>query len=572
MKPHITLLAKIYFSTAIALTALFAAAGWFLERQASAALHDGVEQEVRSSMGAIDASWQSRAEHLATASGLLASMSDVRAAFGTRDQATIRDTAQEFWKRAALGHGDAADAAFAVADPSGTILASVGDTNPSSLAIGQALPATLLDPARREFPKQSAAFAIWDGVVWRVLTTPVYVDSGTRASLLNILIAAHPVTAEGLHDLKQRTAGSDFLLRVGNRTAVSTLAPAAADEVVSHPGNFAIHRTDLSDGGGSTVAELWAVRSFTGVEDRVRALRRTIVIAWLVAMTVGLALSYWLARRIVRPIRTLTHAAQKIGREDYSVRVPEFSNDELGVLARTFNRMSASIEESRAEQVRTGQITAVGRLAASIAHDLRNPLAAVVGGAEMLAEFDLPPDQMKQTGAHIHKAARRMEQLLSEIGQVARSAPGQRVRCTAEELVTAAIDSQQAKAAARNVIVQSSVPATLSVQCERSRVERVLVNLIANAIEVLPGGGRIEITGFDDPAGNVWIQVRDDGPGVPVEIRGKLFQPFVTAGKKNGLGLGLALARQAMLDQGGDLELVESDKGACFQMRLPKSG
>jgi C4-dicarboxylate-specific signal transduction histidine kinase len=66
------------------------------------------------------------------------------------------------------------------------------------------------------------------------------------------------------------------------------------------------------------------------------------------------------------------------------------------------------------------------------------------------------------------------------------------------------------------------------------------------------------------------IEVSDNGPGVPAEIRGRLFQPFVTPGKKNGLGLGLALARQAMLDHGGNLDLAQSEKGARFRLRLPR--
>jgi signal transduction histidine kinase len=264
----------------------------------------------------------------------------------------------------------------------------------------------------------------------------------------------------------------------------------------------------------------------------------------------------------------LNQAAQEVSRENYSLRVPEDSHDELGVLARTFNHMSASIEETRAEQVRSSQIAAVGRLAASVAHDLRNPLAAIVGGSEMLADFDLPPEQMKQTSNHIHKAARRMEQMLSEIGQVARQEPGRRVLCPAAELVRTAVESQQEKSRQKNVSIRQSVGDGLTVRCEKSRVERVLINLIANALEVLEEGGEIAIAA--SRAGEaVRIEVCDDGPGVAPEIRSRLFQPFVTAGKKNGLGLGLALARQTMLDNGGDLELVASEKGAHFRLRLP---
>src|SRR5581483_2049657 len=224
-----------------------------------------------------------------------------------------------------------------------------------------------------------------------------------------------------------------------------------------------------------------------------------------------------------------------------------------------------------AEQVRSSQIAAVGRLAASVAHDLRNPLAAVVGGSEMLAEFDLPPDQIKQTAGHVHKAARRMEQLLLEIGQVARAKPGEREMCLAGDLVSAAVDSQQAKADAQHVTIRQSVEGALEVRCERSRVERVIVNLIANAIEVMPAGGEIAIE-VSREDGFARMDVSDSGPGVPAQVREKLFQPFVTAGKKNGLGLGLALARQTMIEHGGSLELAESLKGACFRLRIPLAG
>jgi signal transduction histidine kinase len=568
MNVRFSLLAKIYLATAVAVTAFFAAAGWFFLYQASSALHTGIEQEVRASLATVDASLESRTEHLATASALLASMSDIRAAFGSQDTATIRDTAGEFWARAQAGHSHVESAVFTVAAPEGLVLASVAGQPPSGLQIGSMLPASVLDSARRAFPRQSGAFAEWDGTVWQIQVTPVYVDSGNRAALLDILVAAHPLTRETLEDLKDRTGGIDFLLRAAGRTTLATLDSGAVAQIASRPDRFAIRSTVLRDGEGRALAELWAVRPFEDVETRIGALSRKMMVAWMIAMTSGLALSYFLARRIVRPVRALDHAAQEVGRDNFSVRVPEESHDELGVLARTFNRMSASIQASRDEQVRSGQIMAVGRLAASIAHDLRNPLSAVVGGSEMLADFNLPPDQIKQTATHVHRAARRMEQLLEEIGQVARAKPGQREVCFVEDLVTAAVESQEAKAAEQHVVIHRSTQGELRVRCERSRVERVVVNLMANSLDVMPKGGQISIRDWSGD-GTVWIEIADTGPGVPAEIRAKLFQPFVTAGKADGLGLGLALARQTMLDHAGDLELAPSGTGASFRLRLP---
>ena len=102
-------------------------------------------------------------------------------------------------------------------------------------------------------------------------------------------------------------------------------------------------------------------------------------------------------------------------------------------------------------------------------------------------------------------------------------------------------------------------------------MERVFTNLIGNALEAMPAGGGIQISAHTGPDGVV-VEVADSGPGISPEIREHLFQPFVSSGKKNGLGLGLALSRQTILDHGGDM-WVESEpgRGAHFFFRLPLS-
>jgi signal transduction histidine kinase len=100
-------------------------------------------------------------------------------------------------------------------------------------------------------------------------------------------------------------------------------------------------------------------------------------------------------------------------------------------------------------------------------------------------------------------------------------------------------------------------------------MERAFVNLLANALEAMPEGGEVRIAaGLED--GSVVVTVEDDGPGIAAEIRSQLFQPFVSAGKRNGLGLGLALTRQAVIEHGGEM-WVESEPGhgARFSFRLP---
>jgi signal transduction histidine kinase len=375
-----------------------------------------------------------------------------------------------------------------------------------------------------------------------------------------------------LRELKAATGGSEFLVLADGRAISSTLPAAEAQRVagvLTRGGlrRYAASPTELHDLAGRSIGQLWALRSFEAVERRASDLRRTIVLAWAGAMALGLALSYALARKIVQPVRELNAAAQEVAKENYGVRVSEDGADELGVLGRTFNRMCASIEHARAELIRREQITAVGRLAASIAHDLRNPLAAIQGGAEMVAEFDLPSEQVKETGRNMYAAAQRMNQMLGELSHVAKRKAAERSRAPVAEMVGMAVESQAAKAEQQGVTLRVTVPEDLAVVCERSRVERVFVNLISNALEAMQGSGEIAISAAR-VNGAVVVEVKDTGPGVPAEIRNQLFQPFVTAGKRNGLGLGLALARQTMLDHGGDLELAESAVGARFRVRL----
>jgi signal transduction histidine kinase len=245
------------------------------------------------------------------------------------------------------------------------------------------------------------------------------------------------------------------------------------------------------------------------------------------------------------------------------------SQDELGRLARTFNAMCASIQQARQELIRQERISTIGRLSSSIVHDLRNPLAAVYGGAEMLVDAELSPLQVKRLAANIYRASRRIQDLLQDLLNVSRGSARGAELCKLREVAAAGCESLLASAEAQHVEVRIGIPDEIELPMERNRMERVFSNLVGNALEMMPEGGRIHISA-EAQDGSVVAEVRDTGPGIAPEIRGSLFEPFVSAGKKNGLGLGLALARQTVLDHGGDMWAEsEPGHGACFRLRLP---
>jgi signal transduction histidine kinase len=280
-------------------------------------------------------------------------------------------------------------------------------------------------------------------------------------------------------------------------------------------------------------------------------------------------LTYVLSRRVLEPVRNLDRAAAEITRRNYAYRVPVETGDELGRLAKTFNQMCESIQSAREDLIRQEQISTISRLSSSIVHDLRNPLAAIYGGAELLVDAELSSEQQRRLAANIYSSSRRIRDLLQELLDVsmARNKPVE--VCKLIEIVASARDGLLRSAELQSVSITFEIPEECEVMVLRGRLERVFVNLISNAIDSMPKGGSIRIRA-DFAPGNVMVRVEDSGVGISDEAWSNLFRPFASFGKKNGLGLGLALSRQSLLDSGGDLWAEKkAGPGALFVMRLP---
>jgi signal transduction histidine kinase len=570
---RLSLLWKILLSTSVAITLLFALTGWIVQRNAIQTTFGTLEDEVGASFQAYESLWKARADLLGKVSLTLSLMSDVRGAFSTGDQATIRDTAGELW-----GRVSEENAMFLVTDARGKVIASLGGMPAASLQ--QDLDS--VRQAARHFPAQASGFLMREARLYQAVFTPVYVQSPQGNVLLNVLVAGYYVDPLVARKLKEATGGSEFLFLSGARVMASTLNPRAtgrlAPALAAHPHleragdgviEYAARMKPLLDIEGKPIGELWILRSFESARERIAALRRNVILLWLVAIGAGLILTYLLARRIVEPVKELDRAAAEVARQNYGHRVKVVSQDELGRLARTFNAMCASIQQARQELIRQERISTIGRLSSSIVHDLRNPLAAVYGGAEMLVDAELAPVQVKRLAANIYRASRRIQELLQDLLNVSRgNARGAEI-CKLSDVAAAGCEPLRAAAEAQNVRVAVEIPDEIELPLERNRMERVFANLVGNALEVMPAGGEIRITARAGD-GFVVAEVRDTGPGIAPEIRDRLFEPFVSAGKKNGLGLGLALSRQTVLDHGGDMSAEsEPGRGACFRLRLP---
>jgi signal transduction histidine kinase len=628
---RLSLLWKILLPTSVVLTVVFAVAGWMVQNNVVRTTSASVEHEARGSFQAYKSLWQARADGLATVSRILSTMSDIRKVLGTGDAATIRDTAGEMWGKAA-----AEDAFFLVCDPRGKVIASQGAAGGAGAA--RAFPPNEDFPevqvARARFPEQVSGFVERGGALFQVVITPVYVQAAGGAGLLDVLVAGYGVDNRVAGRLKQETGGSDFVFTSGRQVIASTL-PAGArvpglgeaaitagsagnqNRVASNQSDdYLALPTPLLDVGGQRIGQLFILRPFAEERRRIAMLRTEIVALWLTAMAAALVVTFLVARRIMRPVAELDRAAAEIARQNYDYRVGVESGDELGRLATTFNGMCESIQHAREDLTRQERISTIGRLSSSIVHDLRNPLAAIYAGSEMLVDSDLPAPQVRRLAANIYRASRLIQEMLQQLLNASRGRTGTAEVCAVREVISAAWSSVEAAAESQRVSLISEVPDALECPMERERMERVFRNLFENALEAMPGGGMVRVTlngaagalngavgagsnggtlnsaagagsngaegalngaaGSDDSRedSGIEIVVKDSGPGIPPGVRARLFQPFVTMGKKNGLGLGLALSRQTLLDHGGDLWLndplgSDAGRGAEFHLRLP---
>ena len=576
MRPRfsrLSLLSKILLSTTVAITILFAITGEIVLHNITRTMSDSLRQEVQASFRAYTSLLKAKADQLSSVTRIMSEMSDVRAAVGTGDRATIQDSLGDLWRKISNE-----TAFFLVTDPEGKTIASLGGKTELQL------PIDVVQTATARFPEQADGFLAQKGALYHISVTPVYVQSSRQdKSLITVLVAGFQVDALVALQLKKDTGESEFLfLPAGGGPAVSTLNPRATeavnrsiaksrmDDLVSDGvSEYAWFRKPLPDIRGEPVGELRILRGFDDARQQIAVLYTRIILLWLGAIMVGFYGTYLLARRIVEPILQLDRAAAEVSRQNYAIAVEVKSEDEMGRLAHTFNNMCASIRQAREDLIRQERISTIGRLSGSIVHDLRNPLAAIYGGAEMLVDTDLPASHVKRLAGNIYRASRRIQELLQDLLNVSRGRSGALEVCRLREVASAAWDSLSSMAGAQNVQIEIAIPAEIEAPMERSRMERAFVNLIANALEAMPDGGAVRISA-ELKEGAAVVHVEDNGPGIPPEIRSQLFQPFVSAGKRNGLGLGLALSRQTVLEHGGDMWVESaSGRGARFSFRLP---
>ena len=320
---------------------------------------------------------------------------------------------------------------------------------------------------------------------------------------------------------------------------------------------------------------LLTTRNATDITTYVRAARQTLAIIVGAALAISILLSLFLARTIIRPLRQLVRAAVRVrlGRErDVEVpRLPE-RRDEIGLLARAISDMASALRQ---------RIDAVEAFAADVAHEIKNPLASLRSAVETLERIDDPELRAQLTAIAAHDV-RRIDRLVTEISEASRI-DSELSRTTFEPvdmegLIAALVAERDSRGVNEpaSVVIRRRGGFACVVPGDAARLERVIENLLDNAVSFSPAGEPIEVE-LSCMGDEVRITVSDHGPGIPPEAREKVFERFHSlrpAGEDFGShsGLGLAIARTIIEAHGGTLAALDrTDRttGARMVVTLP---
>lgn len=318
----------------------------------------------------------------------------------------------------------------------------------------------------------------------------------------------------------------------------------------------------------------------TQISDRVHAAERTeantvalIVIYSLLALAVGVGAAA-ISQRLLAPIQRLTEGVKAVAAGDLSRKVEVRSRDEIGLLAREFNAMAASLDRQQAELRRAERLAAVGRISAQITHEIRNPLNAIGLNAELLAEeiagLSGPAAEARTLLAAISREVDRLNGVAEEYLRFARVPREATDRHDVGELLGHLLDFLSPELAAARVQVRRQLGRGLPpVRGDEARLRAVFLNLLRNSREAMPEGGTITVTTRTADPGAVEILVEDTGGGIPPDDLTRVFEPFYST-KERGTGLGLAFTQQVMEEHGGSIRCESTvGRGTVFTLRLP---
>ena len=406
------------------------------------------------------------------------------------------------------------------------------------------------------------------------------------ARLSKMIARAGTVVA---HNLKQQRKKGErrFFVAVQVRLAqirrnhddnimlIGRLLGAAASEKT---GEMSSYRRRLSESTSRLKTKILALAdelekritdSVLDVRHEERKSAWTLIFIVILAVLLGILITVYI-QLTVRPIRRLTDGVKRISMGDYSQRVELSAKDEIGVLAREFNSMAASLEQL----IQSERLATIGKMAAQITHEIRNPLSSIGLNVEMLedelAHMSINEESVKLLRS-IQREVDRLTDITEQYLQFARLPKPKMIAEDINEILGDLIAFMKGEFKERNIEMSTNLADELPlVAADENQLRQAFMNLLRNSYQSIGDSGSIVVT-TQLGKGNLEIEIKDSGEGIPADQLQRIFDPFFST-KKRGTGIGLSLTHQIILEHGGHISChSEVGKGTVFTVALPFS-
>jgi signal transduction histidine kinase len=563
-------LLSLIVTTAALSSATLLIVQYYLSRHARDQIHD----QISSSFLTFQDFSQQRQRLLLQSAAVSADLPNIKALMTTDHEATIQDASYDFWQ---LAESDL----FLLANPAGRVMAL--HTTTADLGREEAWAALTQTLAR----ERTRDWWFAGGRLFEVFMRPIYFGTPFDNSLLGVLVTGYAVN-EQLSAVAARITSSDVAFRYGGEVVASTLSPHQQMELsgVAHPPvegsavesvdlrlgdeNFVAASRVLAPTGGPPVT-LTLLKSYDAATLFLQNLNRMLVGVGLVAVLAGSGLMFLISHTFTRPLVTLASGVRALEKGNFTFPLNFRSNDELGELTIAFERMRKTLRESQQHLLHAERLATVGRMASTISHDLRHPLTTILAYAEILADSDLDEAQRQELYEEIRTFVNNMAELIASLLEFSKAQEAlQVVHGDLVRTLEHTMNAVRLRPEFRQIRLKLAHSGSTEGWFDFNKLDRVFYNLLLNAGEAAPsdsGEIAVDVLGLND---RIEISISDNGSGIPESIRSEIFQPFVTYGKTDGTGLGLAVADKVVRDHGGDLRVESTGPhGTTFKITLP---
>jgi signal transduction histidine kinase len=335
--------------------------------------------------------------------------------------------------------------------------------------------------------------------------------------------------------------------------------------------------------------------AYVRLEEILANQERVLLSIVVLTLAAGLLGSWLISRGLARPLNELTRAMSVVGSGQLEHPITTDSRDEIGGLARAFAGMTDKLRQSRtdmerlnsqletkivqlqrtqAQLVQSEKLASIGEMSAAVAHGLRNPLASLRAAAQVVRHHPSAPSSAEHLDAIIGEVD-RLDRRISHLLSFSRPAPFHPMSESVRRLIENLLPAFSELLKERGVELQLDVPAALpEVRVDPMQLEQALVEIVSNALDAMPDGGRLHISasldGASDSGDQVAIEVTDTGKGIPESVLPSVCEPFFTT-RSEGTGLGLAIAKRYVEQNGGRLGIASRPGATIVTVRLPVS-